>query len=109
MRRTSLPRLRGRLAYPLLGPLDQFDAVAVGVLDKGNHRAAMRHRACRARDLDPCGGKLLAGLVDVRHANREMAEAAAERIGLGLLPIVGQLDDRAVVLVAIADKGEGEL
>src|SRR5205814_8640294 len=51
---------------------------------------------------------LLASLVDVRHADREMAEAAAEGIGLRLLPIMGQLDDGAVVLIAIADKGQGE-
>src|ERR1051325_278108 len=69
----------------------------------------MRHRACGARDLDPGGGEALAGLVDIRNANREVAKTAAQRIGLLLIPVVGQLNDRAVGLVAIADKGEREL
>ena len=38
-----------------------------------------------------------------------MAEGGAQRIRLFLVPIVGQLDDRAVGLIAVADKGQGEL
>ena len=69
----------------------------------------MRHRPGRARDLDPGGAQLPAGLVDIGHADREMPEGAAERVGFGLLPVMGQLDDRAVGLVAIADKGQRDL
>src|SRR5439155_12284130 len=89
--------------------LDQLDAVAVRVFDKGDDRAAMRHRAGRTGDLDPGRAERFARLVDVRHADRQMAEGAAEAIRLFLAPIMGQLDDRAVGLLAIADKGEGEL
>ena len=90
-------------------PLHQLDAVAVGVFDKGDDRAAMRHRAGRARHLDPGGGELFAGLVDIGHADREMAEGAAQRIGLRLIPVMGQLDHRRIGFVAIADKRQGEL
>src|SRR5580692_8208904 len=93
----------------LLLPFDQLYLVAIGVIDKRDHRAAMRHRPGRARDLDAGLGEALAGRVDIGHADGEMAEPAAERVGLGLLPIMGQFDHRAVLLVAIADEGEGEL
>ena len=39
----------------------------------------MRHRTGRARDLDVGGGELLAGLVDIGNADREMAEAWREK------------------------------
>ena len=38
-----------------------------------------------------------------------MTKGAAQVVGLRLAPIVGQLDHRVVALVAVTDKGEGEL
>src|SRR5207302_9078261 len=94
---------------PASAALHQLDAVAIGVFDKGDDRAAMRHRAGRTRDLDPGGAELLARLVDIGHADCEMTKGAAEIVGLGLFPVVGQLDHRRIGLLAVADKGKGEL
>src|SRR5690349_11017408 len=81
--------------------LNELDLVAVGIFDKGDHRRAELHRAGRPRDLDPGLAQRFAGGIDVGHADREMAEGAAEIVGLLLVPVMGELDDRAVVLVAI--------
>src|SRR4029077_8086971 len=40
------------LAQGVSAPLHQLDAVIVGVFDKGDDRAAMRHGTGRSRDLD---------------------------------------------------------
>ena len=40
---------------------------------------------------------------------RQMAEAAAQRVRFRLIPVVGQLDHRVALLVAVADKSEREL
>src|SRR6185312_332999 len=86
--------------------LDQLDLVAVGILDEGDDGGAELHRARCARDLDAFLGELIAGGIDVRDTDGEMAEGRAERIGLLLVPIIGKLDDGAAGLVAIADEGE---
>ena len=82
---------RERQAFALL-PLDQLDLVAVGILDEGDNGGAELHRSGRARDLAAGFGDLFAQAIDVRHADREMAEAAAQIVGLLLVPVVGQLD-----------------
>src|ERR1700730_9285975 len=61
------------------------------------------------RYLDARGGESLASLVYVGHPDREVAKGAAQRVGFGLIPVVGQLDHGIVGLVAISDKGESEL
>src|SRR6516162_10804288 len=86
--------------------LDELDPIAVGIFDEGNHRAAMRHRAGWSRDFDTRRGETLAGLVNVRHANREVAKGATQIVRLGLVPIVGQLDHSIAGLVAIPNKSE---
>src|SRR4029077_3863193 len=74
-----------------------------------DYRAAMRHRASRARYLYPGSGKTLAGLVDIGHPDSEMAEGTAQIIWLGLSPIVGQLYHGIACLVAISDESERKL
>jgi len=69
----------------------------------------MGHRTSGPRDLDTCCGEAFAGLVDVGNTDREMAKRAAQIIRLGLIPVMGQFDHRIVVLVAVADKSQGEL
>src|SRR6185437_5245844 len=86
--------------------LDQLDLVAVGILDEGDDGGAELHRARCARYLDAFLAELIAGGIDVRDTDGEMAEGRAERIGLLLVPIIGKLDDGAAGLVAIADEGE---
>src|SRR5579883_459209 len=86
---------------------DELDLVAVGILDEGDDGGAELHRARRPRDLDAGLAQLLAGRIDIGHADREMAEGGADRIRLLLIPVIGELDHRIGRLVAIADKGEG--
>src|SRR5216683_1503061 len=87
--------------------LNELDLVPVGILDEGDNGGAELHRPRCARDLDAFLAELFAGGVDVADPDGEMAERGAERIGLLLVPIVGELDHRAARLVAIADEGEG--
>src|SRR6185437_1879080 len=91
---------------PASATLDPLDLVAVGILDKGDDGGAELHRARRAGDLDAFLAELVAGGIDVGDTDGEMAEGGSERIGLLLVPIVGELDDRAAGLVAIADEGQ---
>jgi hypothetical protein len=69
----------------------------------------MRHRTRWSRDLDTRRSKALAGLVDVRNTERQMTEGAAQVVGFGLVPVMGQLDHSIAALVAVTDKGEGKL
>ena len=92
-----------------LRALDQLDPIAVRILDKGDDRPAMRHRTSRPRDVDARRSKALAGLVDVRNTDRQMTKGTAQVIGLGLTPVMGQLDHGIAALVAVTDKGEGKL
>src|SRR5260370_29043587 len=89
--------------------LDQFNLVAVRILDESDHRGAELDRTGRARDLAAGLGDLLAHAVDIGHADGEMAETGAEFVGLLLAPVVGQLDGAVLALVAVADKGQGVL
>jgi hypothetical protein len=87
--------------------LDQFDAVAVGVLDEGDHGAAVLHRPglahhLAAAALDPGAGGV--GIVDL---DRDVAEAGAEVVAFRA-PVVGELDHGAFGFRAVADEGEGE-
>ena len=87
------PSAAGRGRVVGLRALDQLDLVAVRILDEGDDRAAVLHRARRARDLDALLRQLARRRVDVGHADREVAESRAERVGLGV-PVMRQLDDR---------------
>jgi len=51
----------------------------------------MCHRAGRARDLDAGGAESLAGLVDVRYADREVDVVRLAAIGLTLKEIAANL------------------
>src|SRR5579862_2555653 len=88
--------------------LDQLDLVSVGILDERDDRRAMRHRAGLAHHVDAFGLQIRARLVRVRHADRQMTEAGAHVVALGI-PVVGEFDDGVVVLITITDEGEGEL
>lgn len=69
----------------------------------------MRHRPGRPGDFDAGLRQPLTGRVDIGHTNRKMTEASAERIGFGLIPVMGQLDDGIVLFIAVADEGKSEL
>src|SRR5476651_987319 len=71
--------------------LDELDLVAVGILDEGDHAAAELHRPRLARHLPALCLHRVARLVRVGHRDREMSEAVAEVIGLGV-PVVRELD-----------------
>src|SRR6266852_3139745 len=107
------PAARSSMRVVMRGPcaasatLNELDLVPVGILDEGDNGGAELHRPRCARDLDAFLAELFAGGVDVADPDGEMAERGAERIGLLLVPIVGELDHRAARLVAIADEGEG--
>src|SRR5688572_11987912 len=88
--------------------LDQLDLVTVRIFQERDHAAPMLHRPRRARDLDALLRQPLAGAVDVGEPDREMTEAGADRIGLLLTPVVGELDHRVRAFVAIAHEDEGE-
>src|SRR5207237_4788618 len=88
--------------------LDELDLVAVRILDERDHAAAELHRAGLARDLAALRLHGLARLVDIGHAERDVAEAVAEIVGLRV-PVVGELDHRLLALVAVAHEGEREL
>src|SRR6185437_13882479 len=103
------PAARSSSRVPMRGDsatLDQLDLVAVGILDEGDDGGAELHRPRRAGDLDAFLGKFVAGGIDVGDADGEMAECRAELIRLFLVPVVGELDDRAAGLVAITHEGE---
>jgi hypothetical protein len=69
-----------------------------------NIRAApMFHRGGLAHDLHSFRAQLVTGLVNIRHAERDMAEAVADIIRVRI-PIVRKLDDRVRLFRTIADK-----
>src|SRR4029453_10571498 len=72
----------------------QFDLVAVGIFEEGNGiaTASMLHRAGLAYDLNPFSSKLIAGFVNVRHAERDMPKTVANVIRV-CVPIISELDD----------------
>src|SRR6266852_1898534 len=88
--------------------LDQFDLVAVRILDERDLDAAELHRARLAHDLDALVLERRASLVDVVAADREMAERGT-LIVFRRAPVVGQLDDRAIRDFTVADEGQREL
>src|SRR5215813_1135247 len=77
----------------LLG-FDQLDLVTVRILDEGNDRTAMLHGPGCARNLHALFGQLIAGGIDIRHIDRQMAKGRTELIRLLLTPVMGQLDHR---------------
>src|SRR5690606_11935098 len=100
--------VRGGFGAFRLAGLDQLDLVAVRILDEGDHGTAVLHRPGRARDLHTLLLQTLTGAIDIRHADRKMAETGAVGIVFLLAPIVSQLQDRMVCFVTIADEGQGE-
>src|SRR5260370_7613077 len=86
--------------------LDQFNLVAVRILDESDHRGAELDRTGRARDLAAGLGDLLAHAVDIGHADGEMAETGAEFVGLLLAPVVGQLHAPVLPPPAVPHKAQ---
>ena len=74
--------------------LDQFDLVAVRIFHEGDHGRAELHRSRWTRDLAALLNDVVADRLHVRHADREMAEARPDLVGFGLVPVVGELDQR---------------
>src|SRR5207253_4487702 len=98
----------GRQACRRLGALNQLDLIAVRILDEGDHRGAELHRPGLAGDPGAGLPEVVAGLVDVRQADREVAEAVPELVPVLLIPVVGQLDDRGpAALLGVTDEGQG--
>src|SRR5207245_2620624 len=99
-------RCTGRLvAAP--AELDQLDLVAVRVLDERDLGAPMLHRPGLAHDPGPLGPQLVARAVDVLDADRDVPEAGTDLVALRV-PVVRELEDGVVALVAVADEGERE-
>src|SRR5260221_4679685 len=90
-----------------LEPVDQLDLVAVGILDEGDHRSAALDRAGGTRNLHAAGDEPLADAVELVDADGEGAKGGAGIIGLLAIPVMRQLDHRRILLVAIADEGDG--
>src|SRR6516165_12793567 len=86
-RRSAPRRDARRRRRERLFAFDQLDLVAVRIFDERDHRAAELHRAGFARDLDPLALEFAAGLVDVVHADRQMAERVALVVARGV-PVV---------------------
>src|SRR5262249_43269284 len=107
--RVGPPRIRARalelaiLVSPV-AELDQLDLVAVRIFDEGDLRAAVLHRARLADDLGPLAPELVAGLVDVVDAERDVPGGGG---GLGV-PVVRELDHGVIALVTVADEGQCE-
>src|SRR5258708_15174984 len=85
--------------------LDELDLVAVGIFDEGDHRRAALHRPGLARHSSAIRAHLVTGLLDIRHADRHMAERGAELVALDAIG-VGELEHRRALLVVVADEGE---
>src|SRR2546428_855443 len=96
-----------RRSFAAPAELDQLDLVAVGILDEGDLGAAVLHRPGLAHDPGPLGAQLVAGAIDVLDAERDVPEAGAELVELRV-PVVRELEDGVVALVAVADEGERE-
>src|SRR6185436_11101010 len=89
--------------------LDQFDLVAVGILDEGDDRRAALHRPRFARHLGAIasGGAphVLARCRCVVDLDRDVTETPAEVVGLHAI-VVRELEHGAARLVAVADERE---
>src|SRR5947209_18510762 len=85
--------------------LDELDLVAVGVFDEGDHRLSALHRPGLAGHFAAAFAHALAGGGDIRHADRHMAEGAAEVVALDAV-VVSQLEHGRALLVVVADEGE---
>ena len=68
----------------------------------------MLHGPGLAGDLDTVGPQEIARLVDAGHFDGDVAKAVALVVGLGLVPVVGQLEGGVARFRAIADEGIGE-
>jgi len=70
--------------------------------------AAMCHGARFAHDFRASGAELIAGLVDIVHAQSQMPESVSQIVKMSV-PIIRQFHDRVIAFVAVTDKGQGEL
>ena len=61
-----------------------------------------------AHDFRASGAELIAGLVDIVHAQSQMPESVAQIVKMSV-PIIRQFHDRVIAFVAVTDKGQGEL
>src|SRR5690606_6405886 len=87
---------------------EQLDLVAIRVFHEGQDAGTVLHRTRLAGDLAAAGTDVLAGLVDVLHFQGDVAVAVAQVV-LVDAPVVGQLDDAVLGLVAVTDECQGEL
>src|SRR5215469_10529017 len=82
------------------GTLDQLDLVAVGILDERDHRGAEFYGSGWPSDLDAFLAEPFARGINVRHADRQMPEAATDVVRVLLIPIVRELDDGVAGFIA---------
>ena len=87
--------------------IDELNPVAVGVFDKRDMGAAVRHRSRLADNLGGPAVQVIASFVNVFDAKGQVAECIAEIVFEGF-PSVSQFDDGVAGFVAVADKRQGE-
>src|SRR5438270_7439455 len=75
--------------------LDELDAVAVGIADEAQARAALAHRVRGLLGLDALLGQPTQRPVQVVHRDRHVVVAGAQVVGVHA-DVVGQLQPRAV-------------
>src|ERR1035437_8485827 len=85
-----------------VAPADQLDFVAVGIDDEGDDRGSTLHRTGLADHRSTKTLDLSAGHIDVVDFDGDMAETTAKIVVIDA-PVVGQLDDRGLAFLAVAD------
>src|SRR5262249_43029288 len=87
--------------------LDQLHLVPVRILDERGRPSAMLQRTGLARHLGALGAQSLDRLVDAVDAQRHVAVGSAEIVCVGV-PVVGELEDRLLILRTISDERQRE-
>src|SRR5438309_7594711 len=88
--------------------LNQFDLVAVRILDECDIGTTELHWPRLAHDLNALLLQFVAGLVEILAADCQMTERITHLV-IRLAPVVRQFDHGVAALIAVADEREGEL
>jgi len=86
----------------------QFDRVAVRILDEGDDGAAGIHGSGFANDLATPGANPFCGGLNVVDFDGDVPVTITQVVALSA-PVVGKLQDRLVAFVAVADERQREL
>ena len=87
--------------------VDEFDLVAIRVLDEGDFGSSVFHRTRFADDLSPLAAKCLTCLVDIIDPDRNVAEGISQIVLIGV-PVIGEFDHTFFGLRTKPNKGIGE-